>query len=449
MTSVLHRSAPAPTAPADSAPADSAPADVVRPTLVRPGTRAAPLANQAVVAAVAGVAAVCSLVLPGVTITDAVSMWAGVALAFLGLAFTTLLLLRPGLARYELLVPALDFVAIGLLRFGTGDARSPFLAAVLLPVIWIAARPGRRNVLYPLVGTAGTFLVPLALSDADPGASEMVRLGFVLLVFAAVAWVTNELARQAANRLHHVQELRRLAEDEIGQAAVVQRSLLPTSLAGIPAQFTVRGVCLPTRSVGGDFYDWFPTPGGAAFTLGDVMGKGVGAGMIAAVVRSVLRATTRAGSPSEAVGRAAIGVDTGGDGSTTEQFTTCFHAHVDTDGTVHWVDAGHGLAMVVRHDGGLDWLRGDDLPIGVGTTWTTHETSLRAGDVLVTVSDGVLDLFDDDLDELAACVQAHPDPDALVAEVRQRGRDAHADDDVTLLAVRFDAAAAAAPVAVG
>ena len=442
MTSVLHRSAPTPTAPADSATAD-----FVRPTLVRSGTRAAPLTNQAVVAAVAGVAALCSLVLPGVTITDAVSMWTGVALAFLGLAFTALLSLRPGLARYELLVPALDFVAIGLLRFGTGDARSPFLAAVLLPVIWIAARPGRKNIVYPLIGTAGTFLVPMVLTDADPGASETVRLGFVLLVFTAVAWVTNELARQAANRLQHVQERRRVAEDEIGQAAVVQRSLLPTSTAGIPPRFTVRGVCLPTRSVGGDFYDWFPTTTGAAFTLGDVMGKGVGAGMIAAGVRSVLRATTRAGSPSEAVGRAAIGVDTAGDGSSPEQFTTCFHAHVDTDGRVHWVDAGHGLAMVVRHDGGLDWLRGDDLPIGVGTTWTTHETSLHPGDVLVTVSDGVLDLFGDDLDELAACVRAHPDPDDLVAEIGRRGRDAHADDDVTVLAVRFEAPAGPATVA--
>ncbi|WP_148076721.1 PP2C family protein-serine/threonine phosphatase [Frigoribacterium sp. PhB24] len=437
MTSVLLRSTSTPTGPGDS----------VRPTLVLTGTRAAPLTNQAVVAAVAGVAAVCSLVLPGVTITDAVSMWAGIALAFLGLAFTALLLLRPDLARLELLVPALDFVAIGLLRFGTGDARSPFLAAVLLPVIWIAARPGRRNVVYPLIGTAGTFLVPMVLTDADPGATEMVRLGFVLLVFAAVAWVTNELARQAAIRLRHVQELRRVAEDEIGQAALVQRSLLPTSLAGMPSRFTVRGVCLPTRSVGGDFYDWFPTANGAAFTLGDVMGKGVGAGMIAAVVRSVLRATTRTGSPSEAVGRAAIGVDTGGDGSTSEQFTTCFHAHVDTDGTVHWVDAGHGLAMVVRHGGGLEWLRGTDLPIGVGATWTTHETSLRPGDVLVTVSDGVLDLFGDDLDEMAACVLAHADPDDLVAQVERLGRGAHPEDDVTVLAVRFEADAAPDPVA--
>lgn len=431
MTSALLGLATTPAVATDSAP----------PTLIRAGTRATPLTNQAVVAAVAGVAAICSMVLPGLTITDPVSMWTGVALAFLGLAFTALLVMRPGLARFELLVPALDFVAIGLLRFGTGDARSPFLAAVLLPLIWIAARPGRQNIVYPLIGTAGTFLVPIVLTEADPGPTELVRLGYVLLVFSAVAWVTNELARQAKNRLQHVQELRRVAEDEIGQAAVVQRSLLPTSLAGIPSRFTVRGVCLPTRSVGGDFYDWFPTSTGAAFTLGDVMGKGVGAGMIAAVVRSVLRATTRPGSPAEAVERAAVGVDTGGDGSVPEQFTTCFHVHVDTDGGVRWVDAGHGLAMIVRGDGGLDWLRGTDLPIGVGTSWTTHETTLQPGDVLVTVSDGVLDLFGDALDaldQLAACVLAHPDPDDLVAHVERRGRAAHPDDDVTVLAVRFE-----------
>jgi len=415
------------------------------PPLIRAANRATPFANQSVVAVIAVVAAVCSVVLPYLTVTDAPSMWAGVALASAGLAFTALMLVRPQLTRFELLVPALDFVAIGLLRFGTGDARSPFLAAVLLPLIWIAARPGRRNIVYPLLGTAATFLVPIVVGGVALTAPEAVRLVFVVLVFAAVAWVTNELARQSGNRLQDVQQHRRLAEDEISEAALVQQALLPTSVDGIPEQFTVRAACLPTRSVGGDFYDWFPTTDGVAFTLGDVMGKGVGAGMIAAVVRSSLRATLRTGAPEEAIARTSIGMDTGMNESATEQFTTCFHVHLGTDGVARWVDAGHGLTFVIRAGGGLEWLRSTDLPIGVGSSWSVHETRLQAGDLLVTVSDGVLDLFGEELealDDIAAFAVAHPEPDDLVARIEELGHAVQHDDDVTVLAIRYDPSAA-------
>jgi sigma-B regulation protein RsbU (phosphoserine phosphatase) len=415
--------------------------DRAMPSPVRPGGRATPLTNQIVIAAVSVVAAVCSVLLPWLTVTNATSMWAGTGLALLGVAVTGLFMVRPGLARFELTVPALDFVAIGLLRFGTGDASSPFLAAVLLPLIWIAAQPGRRNIVYPLLGTVATFLLPMLLGRSELGPSEFVRLVFVVVVFAAVAAVTNELARQGAVRLHTMEEFRRQAEAEISQAALVQRSLLPVTAADIPAQFTVRGVCLPTRSVGGDFYDWFPTTDGAAFTLGDVMGKGVGAGMIAAVVRSVLRSSVRVGAPDEAVSRTATGLDVGLDAPATEQFTTCFHLHLSADGVARWVDAGHGLTLLLRADGSHDWLRSSDLPIGVGTTWTTQETVLRPGDVILSVSDGVLDLFGDSLeavDRFAAFAVADPDPDHLVSRLEERGRAGTHEDDVTALAIRYD-----------
>jgi sigma-B regulation protein RsbU (phosphoserine phosphatase) len=172
-----------------------------------------------------------------------------------------------------------------------------------------------------------------------------------------------------------------------------------------------------------------------------VMGKGVGAGMIAAVVRSVLRAATRVGSPDEAVVRAAAGLDVGVHAPATEQFTTCFHLHVDVDGTARWVDAGHGLTLLLRADGTHDWLRSSDMPIGVGTEWSTHETALRPGDVVLVVSDGVLDLFGDSLeavDRFAAFAVADPDPDRLVSRLEELGRAGNHEDDVTALAIRFD-----------
>ncbi len=406
--------------------------------------RSAPLVNQAVIAGLTIVAAVSSAVVPVLAVTDAASVWGGVVLALAGLGFAALMVWRPGLARAELLVPAVDFIAIGLLRFGTGDARSPFLAAVLLPLVWIAAKPGRQHIVYPLVGTVITFAVPIVLDPDDLIASEMVRLVFVILVFAAVAGVTNELARQADLRLRFAQQRRRQAESEISEAALVQRSLLPDSHDDIPVELTTRGICLPARTVGGDFYDWYPTAHGAAFTLGDVMGKGVAAGMIAAVVRSLVRAASSPGAPEASIGSAAEGMRSG---PGADQFTTCFHFQIARDGTTHWVDAGHGLSVLLRADGDDEWLRSDDLPIGVGTEWAPQRTVLGPGDVVVSVSDGVLDLFGGDLDapeRFRDFLRTHRDPDQLVAAVQELGGLVDHEDDVTLLAVRYEGSVAPA-----
>ncbi len=99
-----------------------------------------PLAKQALVTALVAGAAAASAALPTwLLISNATSMWAGVGLAVLLLAVTALMTRWTALARIEIIVPLADFVAVGLLRFGTGDSRSVFLAIVILPLIWIAA----------------------------------------------------------------------------------------------------------------------------------------------------------------------------------------------------------------------------------------------------------------------------------------------------------------------
>lgn len=399
-----------------------------------------PLAKQAVIAALVVGAAVLSSLSPWLEVSDAPVMWSGVGVALLCLAFAGVMARWPGAMRIELLVPAFDFLAVGLLRFGTGDGRSVFTAIVVLPVIWVAANPGRRHVVWPVLGTTGTLLLSYLIAPNEPQPSELVRLVIVVFVFGTTAVVTNELARQASIQLADVQRRRRVAEGEIGRAALVQQSLLPTTTSGLPSELRAVGVCLPARSVGGDFYDWFATPEGAAFTLGDVMGKGVGAGMIAAAVRSLIRSTVDEPDPAVAVRRAATGLATGSSDLTSGQFTTCFHVRVDHDGEARWVDAGHGLTVLRSADGTVRPLRSEHLPIGVGTDWTAERTQLRAGDVVVAVSDGVLDLFGGDLDSLdrfEAWVAGRSDPQDIVDGIASLATHGEHPDDVTVLCVAY------------
>jgi hypothetical protein len=400
----------------------------------------APLAKQTLITALVVGAAVASSLSPWLLVTSAPWMWTGVAIAVAALAAAAVPARWPGTMRLELLVPALDFFAIGLLRYGTGDSRSVFTTIVVLPLIWVAANPGRWNVLWPVLGTAGALLLPYLIAPTEAQGSEFVRLFTVVIVFGATATVTNELARQASLQLAAVQRRRRVAEGEIDRAALVQQSLLPTTTAGLPDEVRAVGVCIPARTVGGDFYDWFATPGGAAFTLGDVMGKGVGAGMIAAAVRSLIRSTVDETDPAVAVRRAATGLATGAADLTSGQFTTCFHVRVDRDGHARWVDAGHGLTLLRGADGSVRPLRSGHLPIGVGTSWTAEATLLVPGDVIVAVSDGVLDLFGGDLDSLdrfEAWVAERPDPQQVVAGIADLAHAGEHPDDVTVLCVAY------------
>ncbi|WP_261976473.1 PP2C family protein-serine/threonine phosphatase [Curtobacterium sp. B8] len=191
------------------------------------------------------------------------------------------------------------------------------------------------------------------------------------------------------------------------------------------------------RSVGGDFYDWYPTPdGGAAVTLGDVMGKGVGAGMIAAAIRAVVRSSRDNPDPAAALRSATAGISTGPGTATSGQFTTCFHARISRNGVLCWVDAGHGLTVLRRAAGVVSFLQSGHLPIGVGTGWVSLETVLEPGDSIVSVSDGVLDLFGGDLrslDAYAAFVAERPSITEIVEELTALAQQQEQPDDVTVL----------------
>ena len=105
-----------------------------------------------------------------------------------------------------------------------------------------------------------------------------------------------------------------------------------------------------------------------------------------------------------------------------------------------WVDAGHGLTLVRRAAGGSEFLRSGHLPLGVGSGWTSVETDLQPGDSVVSVSDGVLDLFGGDLaslDRWQAFVDARDDIDGLVADIAALAERGDRADDVTVVAVTW------------
>jgi sigma-B regulation protein RsbU (phosphoserine phosphatase) len=224
---------------------------------------------------------------------------------------------------------------------------------------------------------------------------------------------------------------------DLDRAAEVQQQLLPHAQPGLPA-FEVAGVCIPSRSVAGDFYSWHGSDDAIELTLADVMGKGTAGAILAATVRSAFRSQTGVGVLS-AVQQ--VNEQLAVDLSETGSFATLFHARIDlATGRIAFADAGHGLTVVVHPDGSYERLEATGLPIGIVADgrWTESEALLTPGDRLITFTDGLLDLYDgtlDSLDEIAGLVAAAASPAAAVQSVSALVAAGAADDDVTAVVV--------------
>jgi putative methionine-R-sulfoxide reductase with GAF domain len=273
----------------------------------------------------------------------------------------------------------------------------------------------------PLLGPGGEPVGALCVYGSEP--REFTETEQQTLRDLAL-WVQDELA----------------VVSESAEGLQVQQGLLPAPLVSLTG-YHVAGACLPLRSVGGDFYDWYPVAGGAAFTFGGVMGRGVAAAIVAATVRATMRASSRSNGAAAAVETAADTLDA--DLTAAGAFVTLFHGHLEEEtGLLRYIDAGHGLSLIVHRDGRDEHLPATGVPLGAGfeSVWEERTATLLPGDVFVSVSDGVLDAFGGTLDALArvgALARSAETVDAVVEAIVAAASHG-APDDVTVVAVRRD-----------
>lgn len=179
---------------------------------------------------------------------------------------------------------------------------------------------------------------------------------------------------------------------------IVRAALAPTSPGGVHLGGRVRvaGEWLAAQGMlAGDFYEVAEVDddGRARLLVAvvDVSGHGAGAGRMALQVRHLLAAALQdARGPAAALAWTAARL-----GDTGERFFTAFVAAIETDGTVTYVNAGHGGAAVVHPSGRVRQL-GDTGPL-VGpfpAAWEECVVQLEPGAVLVAYTDGVTEARD-------------------------------------------------------
>lgn len=200
--------------------------------------------------------------------------------------------------------------------------------------------------------------------------------------------------QQILAELGQVVEWELAAADELAAAGAAQRALIPAGTVQVPG-YELAGRCTPARRAGGSYFDWRPTGGQAQLQVADVVGAGASAAVIAASVRILLRAASQDSDHRRATSQAAEGI--GALLAGTDTFVTAFAATLDpATGTVTYVLAGHGMAVVLGTDGGHRRLASSGPSLGLsaayGTGWEVRTTVVDPGQTLLVLGDGFLDL---------------------------------------------------------
>src|SRR3984957_236269 len=141
---------------------------------------------------------------------------------------------------------------------------------------------------------------------------------------AALGKSFNSMTASLANLIEEQKQKQRM-ENELSIAYEVQELLFPRQGTDMPS-FEVHGVCIPARTVSGDYYDFIPLGSDRiVLAVGDISGKGISAALLMATVHAFVRAYSM--EPEMALLPAALGHRTGdearmyyrGDGSTESQ----------------------------------------------------------------------------------------------------------------------------------
>ncbi|WP_285115657.1 SpoIIE family protein phosphatase [Leifsonia sp. fls2-241-R2A-40a] len=226
-------------------------------------------------------------------------------------------------------------------------------------------------------------------------------------------------------------------DDELDRAAIAQKGLLPRRKPRAPG-YDVAAACEPSRGVSGDFYDWYDVDDDFCVSVADVMGKGMAAAIVAASVRTALRSAMDLADLEASVDAASRVVEEDLDQLAT--FVTLFHARVHPDGAVDYVDAGHGLALIVRASGRFERLPATSLPLGVPSFGPREPGRVQLGpkDALLCVSDGILDALGGDsaLSRLEAIVRGSATSAGAVSRIVGAARSGVPIDDLTAVVVR-------------
>jgi len=316
--------------------------------------------------------------------------------------------------------------------------------------------PDEGGVVHPVL------CAPLWFTGPSEGSDRVV--GFVALEGAPDSApfdgehlnIVTAVANLAASRLESVHlraeaaDRRRLEEDLLG-AARIQASLLPEEAPALQG-FEVAGASRLCSAVGADYYDFALGTDELLLAIGDVAGKGLAAALCMAALRAAVRAIWWEHDPlPRLLGRINENLC---QTLPPNRFATLFLARLEPSrAELTFVNAGHAAPLLVGAGGAEVQLETGGTVLGAfpEVEWTEGRLRMEPGDVLVLLSDGVMDPAGAGLtlERVAGIAREHRDHGArdvlaaLLAEADRFVVSEVTDDDHTFLVLKRQALAEA------
>ncbi len=253
----------------------------------------------------------------------------------------------------------------------------------------------------PLQGLNPRLVIPLKQRHELVGIITLGRkladTGFNSEEMTLIAVLASQVAVAVENAWLHEERLEQeRIREELAVAREIQQTLLPDRFPRGPT-FEISAINLPSREIGGDYFDFLVTPPGEVteigkvlMVVGDVSGKGTPAALLMASLQATLRAVyeslpglaATAGKVNTVMCRS----------TAAEKFVTLFLAEYDTTTrTLTYVNAGHNFPVLTRATGEQLLLEKGGLLVGVieSAEYDEGHVQFEPGDVLTIYTDGV------------------------------------------------------------
>ncbi len=196
---------------------------------------------------------------------------------------------------------------------------------------------------------------------------------------------------------------------ELATARAIQVRLLPSEEPCL-ANFEVAGASIPSREIGGDYYDYLVQgEDKLGVAIGDVSGKGMPAALLMSNLQASLHGQVlHPGTVSRVVARVNDLIVRSTD---PHMFATFFYGVLDApSGTFNCTNAGHNPPLLLRGDGTMVELGTGGLLLGMlgDQSYCEETVQLDPGDVIVLYTDGITEAVGPSAEE--------DDPDAMFGE---------------------------------
>lgn len=351
--------------------------------------------------------------------------------------------------RYDDSIPTVLSLPLrqGLTGTAAAERRPVRVDDVLADARYIRCETGveaRSELVIPLL-LQDRLVGVLDLESTEPRAFsvENERMLATLGSYIAVALENARLYEEARENQSRLQ-------NDLNTAREIQRQLLPCGAKDIPG-LELAAAYAPARELGGDFYDFLPYgQGKLAVALGDVSGKGTAAALYGSLAIGTLRELVVSSTCSPACMLQMLNRRMHGARLDARFIAMLFAVYDAATLRLTLANAGGPYPLLVR-DGRAQEILMEGVPLGLfpDSEYEESTISLRAGDLVLFASDGILEAENAREEEFGSqrlrALLADAPPGISAKELSQKiiaatdvhsGPGANPQDDRTLLLLR-------------